>query len=116
MPDIALDTATLAELQAHLTAGDLTAVALAELCFARIDARDGGVNAIIERNPDALEIAAGLDAERADGRVRVELSVEPASVPHVPLQHGLPGTLEIQVERATPAALVLRYAGRLLPS
>lgn len=70
MPDIALDTATLAELQARLTDGDLTAVALAELCFARMDARDGGVNAIIERNPDALEIAAGLDAERAGGRVR----------------------------------------------
>ena len=80
MPDIALDTATLAELQAHLSDGEISAVALAELCFARIDALDGGVNAIIERNPDALEIAATLDAERADGRVRGPLHGLPVVV------------------------------------
>lgn len=48
-----------------------------------------------------------------DGRVRVELSVDdPASVP-APLQHGLPGTVEIQIETVTPAVLVLRAAGQL---
>ena len=85
MPDIALDTATLAELQAHLSDGELSAVALAELCFARIDALDGGVNAIIERNPDALDIAAALDAERADGRVRGPL-------------HGLPIVIKDNID------------------
>jgi membrane fusion protein (multidrug efflux system) len=32
----------------------------------------------------------------------------------VPLQHGLPGSVEVEVERASPAALTLRTAGQLL--
>jgi membrane fusion protein (multidrug efflux system) len=52
--------------------------------------------------------------EVRDGRVRVELRVnDPASVP-VALQHGLPGTVEVQVETVTPAVLVLRTAGQLV--
>jgi membrane fusion protein (multidrug efflux system) len=30
----------------------------------------------------------------------------------VPMQHGLPGTIEVEVERISPAALVLRAVGR----
>lgn len=51
--------------------------------------------------------------EVRDGSVRVELAVDRSS-PSIPLQHGLPGTVEVEVERATPAALVLRNAGRVL--
>ena len=32
----------------------------------------------------------------------------------IPLQHGLPGTVEVEVDRVSPAALVLRHAGRML--
>ena len=52
-------------------------------------------------------------SEVRDGRIRVELDVLP-SQSTVPLQHGLPGTLEVEVERASPAILVLRAAGKML--
>lgn len=47
------------------------------------------------------------------GLVRVELAVhlEPGSP--IPAAHGLPGTADIEVERASPFALVLRAAGIL---
>ncbi len=53
-------------------------------------------------------------SEPLDGRIRVELGLEQAPSFPVPLQHGLPGTLEVEVERISPAALVLRAAGRTL--
>jgi membrane fusion protein (multidrug efflux system) len=41
----------------------------------------------------------------------VELRLDaPAS--DIPLQHALPGTVEIQVEKISPASLILRAAGR----
>jgi membrane fusion protein (multidrug efflux system) len=52
-----------------------------------------------------------VETEPREGRVRVELAVVGAP-PAVPMQHGLPGTLEVEVERATPAVLVLRACGR----
>jgi membrane fusion protein (multidrug efflux system) len=56
---------------------------------------------------------ASVETEPRDDRVRVELAVVGAP-PAVPMQHGLPGTLAIEVERATPAALVLRACGRVV--
>ena len=51
--------------------------------------------------------------EIREDHLRVELRVDdPASVP-APLQHGLPGTVEVEVETVTPAILSLRAAGRL---
>ena len=96
---------------AHLAAADaLGRVRPGQPARLRLDgfswSQYGSVAATVER----------VATEAADGRVRVELSVEPASAPRIPLQHGLPGTLEIRVERATPAALALRHAGRLLAS
>ncbi|HZU51206.1 MAG TPA: HlyD family efflux transporter periplasmic adaptor subunit, partial [Sphingomicrobium sp.] len=51
--------------------------------------------------------------EVRDGYVRVELAVD-RSVNSIPLQHGLPGTVEVQVENVTPAALLLRAAGQMI--
>ena len=51
--------------------------------------------------------------EVRDGSVRVELAVDRAA-PGIPLQHGLPGAVEVEVERATPTALILRNAGRMV--
>jgi multidrug resistance efflux pump len=48
------------------------------------------------------------------GTVRVELTIEPDADSAVPFQHGLPGTVEIEVERVSPAMLVLRAGGRLM--
>jgi multidrug resistance efflux pump len=53
-------------------------------------------------------------SEVRSGRIRVELSVDSKGASPIPLQHGLPGTVEVQVERVTPATLVLRAAGKLL--
>jgi membrane fusion protein (multidrug efflux system) len=52
--------------------------------------------------------------EIRDGKVRVELALVSPSAPRIPLQHGLPGSVEIQVERISPAALLLRSAGQFI--
>jgi membrane fusion protein (multidrug efflux system) len=48
--------------------------------------------------------------------VRVELEVLADPTSAIPLQHGLPGTVEIEVERLLPAKLVLRIAGKVATS
>jgi membrane fusion protein (multidrug efflux system) len=53
-------------------------------------------------------------SEPRDATIQVELSVDAHSAPLIPVQHGLPGTVEIRVDRVTPATLVLRTLGRML--
>jgi multidrug resistance efflux pump len=52
--------------------------------------------------------------EPVNGHVRVELHVRGDSAPRIPLAHGVSGTAEVEVERATPAQLVVRTVGRWL--
>jgi membrane fusion protein (multidrug efflux system) len=52
-------------------------------------------------------------SEIRDGKVRVELTVLSGLRSGVPLQHGLPGAVEIETERISPLALLLRTAGDL---
>jgi multidrug resistance efflux pump len=52
--------------------------------------------------------------EPHDGDIRVEFAVHPNPSSLVPLQHGLPGVIEVKVARVSPAALVLRAAGELI--
>ena len=49
--------------------------------------------------------------EIRDGHVRVECDVDAVNKSFIPAQHGLAGALEIEIERLSPAALVLRLAG-----
>lgn len=56
-------------------------------------------------------VVSSVAGEARDGLVRVELALDPARASPVPLQHGLPGSVEIEVERVSPAALLLRAAG-----
>jgi multidrug resistance efflux pump len=58
--------------------------------------------------PGTVDRVAG---EVRDGTVRVELSVHPSAASPVALQHGLPGNVEIAVERVSPAVLAFRMAG-----
>ncbi|MEO7653506.1 MAG: HlyD family efflux transporter periplasmic adaptor subunit [Bryobacteraceae bacterium] len=51
--------------------------------------------------------------EIRDGKVRVEMAVEPAPSSPIPLGHGLPGSVEVEVERIAPLALAFRLAGVL---
>jgi membrane fusion protein (multidrug efflux system) len=56
---------------------------------------------------------ARVSSELRDGKVRVELDI--ISVPSlIMLEHALPGSLEVEVEHASPASLLLRAAGRRL--
>jgi len=57
-----------------------------------------------------------VGSEVHEGLVRVEFALSPDANPRIPLQHGLPGTIEVEVERVSPATLILRAAGRLLAS
>jgi multidrug resistance efflux pump len=56
---------------------------------------------------------ARVASEPRDGSIRVELALRPARGTRLPLQHGLPGTAEVEVERVTPAILVLRTVGKV---
>jgi len=51
-------------------------------------------------------------SEIRDGSVRVELGIDRGFRTSIPLQHGLPGGVEIEVERTTPWELVQRHIGR----
>src|SRR5579871_1256467 len=78
-----IEEQSFADHQAGMAAGRLTARSLAARYLERIAAtnREGpGLNAIIETNPDAVEIADRLDRERAAGRTRGPLHGIPVVV------------------------------------
>jgi amidase len=89
-PHQELEDATIAELQAEMTRGRLTAERLVRQYLQRIeqlDRRGPSVNSVLEVNPDADEIARSLDRERRDGRVRGPL-------------HGIPILLKGNIDTA----------------
>ena len=57
-----------------------------------------------------------VGSEPSGGTIRVELRLDDPEAFPVELSHGLPGILEVEVERISPAALVLRAAGNTLSS
>lgn len=78
------------ELQGKFTKGELTARELVELYLERIDKIDQNgpaLNAVIEINPDALDIAAQLDSERKEQGPRSML-------------HGVPILLKDNIDTA----------------
>ena len=78
-----LTDATVAELQAAMTAGHVTSFSLVNAYLRRIanlDQAGPKVNSIIEVNPDAQAIAQKLDVERRAGRVRGPLHGIPVVV------------------------------------
>lgn len=66
-PGFALKEVPIASLQGLMSAGQISAVQLAEFYLARIRGIDQrlGLNAVLQTNPDALQIARSLDEERA---------------------------------------------------
>ncbi|MGO9087222.1 MAG: HlyD family secretion protein [Terriglobales bacterium] len=55
---------------------------------------------------------AHVAQETRDGKVRVELAINPGPGFRGHLEHGMPGAIEVAVERVTPLALVLRTTGQ----
>jgi amidase len=89
-PTFELEEATVGDLQKRVTAGSLTASALTQRYLERIaaiDKRGPALNSVIELNPDALSIAAALDAERK------------AKGPRGPL-HGIPVLIKDNIDTA----------------
>lgn len=62
--------ATIPDLQALMSSGALTSVRLTQTYLQRIAKLNPLLAAVIETNPDALQIAAQLDAERQGGHLR----------------------------------------------
>jgi len=73
VPAVELDELTVVDLQKRMASGADSAKTLCEKYIARIEAVDRGgptLRSVLEINPDALAIAASLDAERKAGKVR----------------------------------------------
>lgn len=71
--DFSLLEATIDDLQAKMSKGDLTSEAIVKLYLKRIeeiDKKGPTLNSVIELNPDALSIAKAMDAERKSGKLR----------------------------------------------
>ena len=68
-----LDRIDASELRVLMEAGAVSSRGLAHACLRQIEALDEMVNAVIERNPDAIAIAEERDAERRSGTVRSPL-------------------------------------------
>jgi amidase len=89
-PSFELEEATTGDLQRRMKEGSLTAQALTQLYLERIEAVDKhgpALNAVIELNPDALAIAAALDAERKGKGARGPL-------------HGIPVLIKDNIDTA----------------
>jgi len=80
-----LNEITIAELQAKMKSGELTAVKLVEMYTARINELDPKIHSVLEINPDAMAIAAQMDKERKRGKMRSPL-------------HGIPVLIKDNIE------------------
>lgn len=87
---VALEEATIAQLQASMTRGGLTSLILVNMYLERIAALDQDgpcINSVLEVNPDARRSARVLDRERREGRLRGPL-------------HGIPVMLKGNIDTA----------------
>ncbi|RPJ86310.1 MAG: amidase, partial [Acidobacteria bacterium] len=80
-----LEESTIPDLQAKMKSGELSAESIAKLYLDRIKDLNGRLNAIIEVNPEAIEIARSLDRERKE------------KGPRGPL-HGIPVVLKDNID------------------
>ncbi len=106
LPEADYHNLDVARAQAHMASGALTAVSLTQYYLDRIAALDDAgptLNAVIETNPEALAIAAALDAEREKNGPRGPL-------------HGIPVLLKANIDTRDSMATTagsLALAGHL---
>ncbi len=82
-----LEEKTVAQLQASMQKGELSAAEITKKYLEHIQSADTKTNSIIEINPDAVQIAEQLDGERKAGKVRGPL-------------HGIPVVLKDNIDTA----------------
>lgn len=107
--DFSLNEITIDELQQKMKNGTLTSERITKMYLKRIqdiDKKGPGLNAVIEINPDAIEVANSLDRERKAGKLRGPL-------------HGIPVLVKDNINTAgkmmtTAGALALKgnYAAK----
>lgn len=85
--DVALEEATVAELQAAMASGQTSARKITQGYLARIADIDKKLNSMIELNPDAMSIADQMDRERKAGKLRGPL-------------HGIPIVIKDNIDTA----------------
>ncbi len=85
--DFELEETTVADLQAAMSSGKMSAKEIARKYLERIKEIDQKLNSVIETNPDALEIAETLDRERKAGKIRSPL-------------HGIPVLIKDNIDTA----------------
>lgn len=57
---------------------------------------------------------SGVSNEAREGQLRIEFTIDQKAVTRIPLQHGLTGSIQVEVERISPLALLLRTVGKRL--
>lgn len=82
-----LDEITVSELQNAMRSGKMSAKEITQKYLERIASADKKINSIIEKNPDAIQIAEQLDKERKAGKIRGEL-------------HGIPVVIKDNIDTA----------------
>ncbi|KAI1914345.1 hypothetical protein LOZ61_002247 [Ophidiomyces ophidiicola] len=70
---VQIEELSIVELQQHLTEGTFSARELTASYLLRIERINSILKAVIETNPDALDIAGDLDSERLTGKIRSPL-------------------------------------------
>jgi amidase len=75
-----LNEVTIGELQQKMHSGELSSVQICRKYLDRIKEVDPVLKSVIELNPDALDIAARLDEERKNGKVRGPLHGIPVMI------------------------------------
>jgi amidase len=119
---IAIDNASLADLQQAIAQGRITSSALTRAYLARIEAYDRGgpkLNSVRELNPDALSIAARLDGVKPSAKqplAGVPILIKD-NIATGDKQHTTAGSLALEAARAKDDSTVvkrLRAAGAVI--
>lgn len=84
---IDIEEMSIIEMQELMSKGSITSKQLVEMYLHRIEKIDGKLNAILEINPDAIEVAIKMDKERANGKIRSAM-------------HGIPFMIKDNIETA----------------
>ena len=122
MAGLSIENATVADLQRALAAGEITAAALVGAYLARIEDCDlagPAINAVREVNPEAMAIAAALDAARPSRPRPLEgiPVLVKDNIATADAQHTTAGSLALATARAARDATVvalLRKAGAVI--